>query len=69
MSTRHDEWFEPLLAEDWTIGLAENRSGVAEAAIGFLIFASLILVLVGVWSLLVLGAFYLGSYVTDLLFL
>jgi len=69
MSTRHDEWFEPLLAEDWTIGLAENRSDVAEAAIGFLTFAGLILVLVGVWSLLVLGAFYLGSYVTDLLFL
>jgi len=65
MSTRHDEWFEPLLAEDWT---TENRGDVAEAAIGFLTFAGLILVLVAVWSLLVLGAFYLGSYVTDLLF-
>ena len=66
MSTRVDEeWFERLLAEDWT---AENRGGVDDAAIGFLILVACILVLVAVWSLLVLGAFYLGSYVTDLLF-
>lgn len=58
MSARHDEWFELPLAEDWTIG----------PAIGSLILVAFILFMAGVWSLLVLGAFYLGSYVTDLLF-
>jgi hypothetical protein len=70
MSTSvHDERFEPPLAEDRTIGLAESRREVADAAIGFLTLVGFILVLVGVWSSLVLGVFYLRSHVTDLPFL
>jgi hypothetical protein len=62
MSTKHDEWFEPPLAE----GLAENDRGeVADIAIGFLTFVGLILVLVGVWSAFALGAVYLCSHVAD----
>jgi len=65
----HNEWLEPPLAEDRPIGLAENRGGVIEAAIGLLILVAFILFLVGVWSLLVLGTFYLRSHVMDLPFL
>jgi hypothetical protein len=68
MSTSvHDEWFNPPLAdEDRTIGLAENRRGAADATIGLLILVGFVLVLVGAWSALVLGTFYLRSHVTDL---
>jgi hypothetical protein len=70
MSTSvHEEWFEPPLAEGRTIGLAENRSEVADAAIGFLTLVGFILVLVGLWSSLVLGVFYLRSHIADLPFL
>ena len=70
MSTSvHDEWFEPPLAEDRTINLAENRRQVAEAATGFLTLVGFILFMVGVSSSFVLGAFYLSSLVTDLPFL
>ena len=57
------------LAEDWTIGLAESRGGVADAAIGFLIFVAFFVSMVGVWSSFVLGTSYLGSHVADLPFL
>jgi hypothetical protein len=67
MSTSvHDEWFEPPLAVDRTIGLADNRTGVADAAIGFLTLVGFILLMVGVSSSFVLGAFYVRSHVADL---
>ena len=70
MSTSsHDEWFGTLIAEDRTIGLAESRSEVAEAAIGFLTFAGLVLFMVGVSCSFVSGTFYLCSIATDLPFL
>ena len=65
----HDEWFKTPLAQDRTIGLAENRSEVAGAAIRFLTLVGFILFMVGGWSALVLGTFYLRSHVTDLPFL
>ena len=69
MSTSvHDEWFEPPLA-DRPIGLSESRGEVTDAAIGLLTLVGFILVLVGVWSSLVLGVFYLRSHITDLPFL
>jgi len=52
-----------------TIDLAENRSEVEGALIGFLTLGAFILSLVGVSSLFVLGAFYLKCHVTDLPFL
>jgi hypothetical protein len=67
-TSAHDDWFK-LLAEDQTIGPAENRGGVVEAVIGFLILVGFALFLVSVWSALVLGTFYLRSHVMDLPFL
>ena len=52
-----------------TIDLAENRSEVEGAAIGFLTLVGFILSLVGVSSLFVLGALYLTSHATYLPFL
>jgi hypothetical protein len=70
MSTSvHDQWFKAPLADDRIIGLAENRSEVAGAAIGFLTLVGFILFTVGVSSSFVLGAFYLRSHVTSLPFL
>ena len=70
MSTSvHDERFKTPLAEGRTIGLAENLTEVAGAAIGFLTFTGFILFMVGVSSSFVLGAFYLRSHLTDLPFL
>jgi hypothetical protein len=54
------------LAEDRTIGLAENWKGVVEAAIGFLTLIAFVLFMVGTSCSFVLGAFYLKSLVTDL---
>jgi hypothetical protein len=65
MSTSVIGWFKPPLAEGRTIGLAEVRTGAAEAAIGLLTVAGFILFVVGTSSLFVLGAFYLKSLVTD----
>ena len=62
----HDEWFQPPFAEDRTIGFAGNQGGAVEIAIAFLIVAGFILFLVGLSSLVVLGAFYLRSHVADL---
>jgi hypothetical protein len=60
---RHE--FGPL--EDQTIGLAESRGGVADAAIGLLILVAFLLFMVALWSSFVLGTLYLGSH--DLPFL
>jgi len=57
MST-HDEWFEPPLGEN-------DRGDVADIAIGFLTFAGLVLVLVGVWSAFALGGLFIASHVAD----
>jgi hypothetical protein len=69
MSTSVIGWFKPPLAEDRTIGLAENCREAAEAAIGLLTVVGFFLFVVGTSSLFVLGAFYLKSLVTDLPFL
>jgi hypothetical protein len=49
-----------------SIDLAESRSEVEGALIGFLTLAAFILSLVGASSLFVLGAFYLTSHATYL---
>jgi len=59
--------FGPL--GDHTIGLAESRGGVADAAIGVVILVAFFVSLVGVWSALVLGAMFVASHVADLPFL
>jgi hypothetical protein len=53
MSTSVIGWFEPPLAEGRTIGLAEARTGAAEAALGLLTVAGFILLVIGTSSLFV----------------
>jgi hypothetical protein len=60
MSTNANEWFNPPLRQDRTIGPAENWK---EAAIGFLAVAGFISVVSGTSFLLVAGATYLNSLI------
>jgi hypothetical protein len=68
-TTAHDGWLKTPLGEDRTIGLAENLTEVAGAAIGFTTLVGFILFMVGVSSSFVLSGFYIRSHVTDLPFL